>query len=65
MVVSMLSHCAEVLGGRYVVVGALSVLEANSPQEVVVVCRTEHSEVLLAGSPSHTPVQQGLQRLGL
>ena len=31
MVVSTLSHCVEGLGDRYVVVGALSALEANIP----------------------------------
>ena len=48
----------ESLGVRHVVVGALSAVEANAPKEEVVVCRSELSEVLLAGSPSHTPVHR-------
>ena len=55
----------ESLGARHQVVSALSALEANDPYEEVVVCRSEISEVLLAESPSHTPVQQGLHHLGL
>ena len=54
----------ESLGVRHAVVGALSALKANDPEEEVVVHRSELSEVLLAESPSHTPVQQGLHRLG-
>ena len=54
----------ESLGVRHEVIGALSALEANDPQEEVVVCRSEFSEVLLAESPSHTPVQQGIHHLG-
>ena len=50
----------ESLGVRHAVVGALSALKANGPQDEVVVCRSELSEVLQAKSPGHTPVQQGL-----
>ena len=55
----------ESLGVRHEVVSALPSLEANDPREEVVVCRSELSEVLLAESPSQTPVQQGLHRLDL
>ena len=40
MVVSTLSHCVEGLGGRYMVVGALSAQGANLGQEEVLVCRS-------------------------
>ena len=64
MVVSTLSHCVDGLGGRYVVVGALSALEANIRWEDVLVYRSEVSEVPLAKIPSHMPVQQGFHHLG-
>ena len=46
-------------------VGTWSALEANYPKEELVVCRSELSEVLLAKSLRHTPVQQDLHHLGL
>ena len=64
VVVATLSHCVDGLGGRYMVVGAVSALEANIRQEEVSVCRSEVSEVPLAEVPSHTPVQQGVHHLG-
>ena len=55
-----LSYCDEGLGGRYVVVGVLSALEANIRSKKVIVYRSEVGEVRLAEIPSHTPVQQGV-----
>ena len=53
------------LGVRHEVAGALSALEANYPWEEVVVCRWELRDALLAESPRHTHVQQGLHHPGL
>ena len=64
MVVSTLSHCVEGLGGRHVVVGALSELEDNIRSEVVLEYRSEIIKVPLAEIPSHTAVQQGVHHLG-
>ena len=64
VVVSTLSNCVEGLGGQYVVVGALSELEANIRSEVVLVYRSEISKMPLAEIPSHTPVQQDVHHLG-
>ena len=50
---------------RHEVVCALSALEANCPCDKPVVCRSQLSEVLLAGGPRYTSVRQGLHHLGL
>ena len=63
VVVATLSHCVEGLGGRYVVVGALSALEANIRYEEGLVCGSEVSKVSLADISTHTPVQQGVHHL--
>ena len=62
---ALISCLVQSLGVQYEVVGAFSALDYNFPHEVVVVCRSELSEVLLAESSSHTPVQQGLHHLVL
>ena len=64
MVVSTLSRCVGGLGGRYVVVGALSALESNICKKEVLVYRSEVSEVPLAEIQSRTPVEQGVHHLG-
>ena len=46
-------------------VATLSALEADDPQEDLVVHRSEPGEVLRTESPRHTCVQQGLNHLGL
>ena len=47
------------------VVGMLSALEANDSQKDLVVCNSELGKVFRAEGPCHTPVQQGLDHLGL
>ena len=47
------------------VVGTLSALKANNPQEDLVVHRSELDEVFRTENPRDTPVQRGLHHLGL
>ena len=47
------------------VVGTLSALKANDPQEDLVVHRSELGEAFRAESPRNTSLQQGLNHLGL